>query len=153
MSTRGLTLFVLFSLALPAGANYDAEELKRLITEQQSLFQITEWNGNDQDERWSASSAIKWLSVEINAQMTEVGSPYFSPPQRTAAQERCKAIASLALRLETNEHMKAIENVLTKATQHHQNYSFELNNVRFEAIPRLNGAFVRLFCSVRPLVN
>lgn len=151
MFTRSFTLFTLFSVALPVGANYDAEQLKQLITGRQSLFQITEWRGNDQDKSWSATSAIKWLSVEVNAQMTEVGSPYFNPASRTAAQERCKAIASLALRPETDEHMKAIENVMTKATQHHTNYFFDLNNVRFEAIPKLNGAFVRLFCSVRPL--
>ena len=148
MLVRSILFITLFVFATPYAAAYDAVKIKQLINDEKELFKITKWHGDDEKQQWRADSVIKYLSVEINRKQTKIGSPYFSPTLRKAAQARCTAVASLALGAATEEEKAAITNVMDKATQHHQRKSFELNNVRFEAMPVVKGPFVTLFCSV-----
>ena len=148
---RTILLVMLSFFTVPCVAAYDPLQIKQFINDERELFQIMRWDGSDAAQQWSAESEIKLLTVEINRHQTKIGSPYFSPPLREAAIARCAAVASLALGAETAEDQAAIENVMSKATQHHQRQSFELNNVRFDAIPVVKGAFVTMYCSVTPI--
>ena len=145
---RTILLVMLLLITVPCSAAYDPTQIKQFINDKHALFQIKRWQGSDNTQQWSAESNIKYLTVKINSKQTKIGSPYFSPPLRKVAKARCTAVASLALGAETAEEQAAIARVLKKATQHHQRQSFELNNVRFEAIPVVKGPFVTLYCSV-----
>ena len=149
MRTIFLAMLLLFTV--PCAEAYDPIKIKQFISDERALFQITQWYGSDEAQQWKASSAIKSLSVEINRQQTKISLPYFSPPLREVANARCTAVASLALGVETAEDQAAIARVLSKAMQHHQRKSFELNNVRFDAVPVLKGPFVTMYCSVTPI--
>ena len=148
---RIIFLVMLLLFTVPCAAAYDPMQIKQFINDERALFQVTQWHGSDEAQQWSADSDIKFLSVEINRNQTKIGSPYFSPPLREAAKARCIAVASLALGVATAEEQAAIAKVISKATQQHQRQSFELNNVRFDAIPILKGAFVTMYCSVSPI--
>ena len=149
MRTISLVMFLLFTV--PCVAAYDPVQIKQFISEERALFQIKQWHGSDEAQQWNAESEIKLLTVEINRNQTKIGSPYYSPPLREAAKARCTAVASLALGVATAEEQAAIAKVLSKATQQHQRKTFELNNVRFDAIPILKGPFVTMYCSVTPI--
>jgi len=147
-----ITLPVMLLLfAVPCAAAYDPMQIKQFINDERALFQISQWHGSDEAQQWSAVSEIKLLTVEINRNQTKIGSPFFSPPLREAANARCTAVASLALGVATAEEQAAIENVMNKSMQYHQRQSFELNNVRFDAIPVVKGPFVTMYCSVMPI--
>ena len=148
---RIIFLVMLLLFTVPCAAAYDPMQIKQFINDERALFQVTQWHGSDEAQQWSADSDIKFLSVEINRNQTKIGSPYFSPPLREAAKARCTAVARLALGVATAEEQAAIAKVISKATQQHQRQSFELNNVRFDAIPILKGAFVTMYCSVTPI--
>ena len=148
---RTILLVMLLLFTVPCAAAYDPMQIKQFINDERALFQVKQWHGSDEAQQWSAESEIKLLTVEINRNQTKIGSPYFSPPLRKAAKKRCTAVASLALGVKTAEEQAAIEKVISKATQHHQRKSFELNNVRFDAIPVVKGAFVTMYCSVTPI--
>ena len=148
---RTILLVMLLLFTVPCVAAYDPMQIKRFINDERALFKISRWHGSDEAQQWSAESEIKLLTVEINPNQTKIGSPYFSPPLREAARARCTAVASLALGVSTAEEQTAIAQVINKATQHHQRKSFELNNVRFDAIPVVKGAFVTMYCSVTPI--
>lgn len=150
---RTILLVMLLLFTVPCAAAYDPIQIKQFINDERALFQITQWHGSDEAQQWSADSDIKFLSVEINRNQTKIGSPFFSRPLREAANARCTAVASLALGVATAEEQAAIAKVMSKAMQHHQRQSFELNNVRFDAIPVLKGAFVTMYCSVTPIGN
>ena len=151
MLVRTFLLVILSFSTVPSAAAYDPMQIKQFINDERALFQIARWQGSDEAQQWSAESEIKLLTVEINRNQTKIGSPYFSPPLRKAAIARCTAVASLALGVETAEEQAAIEKVMSKATQHHQRQFYELNNVRFDAIPVVKGAFVTMYCSVTPI--
>ncbi|WP_455218787.1 hypothetical protein [Kaarinaea lacus] len=148
---RTILLIMLLFFTVPCAAAYDPVQIKQFINDERALFQIKRWQGNDEAQQWSAESEIQLLTVEINRNQTKIGSPYFSPPLREEAKARCTAVAIFALGVATAEAQAAIENVLSKATQHHQRQSFELNNVRFDAIPVVKGSFVTMYCSVTPM--
>ena len=148
---RIIFLVMLLLFTMPCAAAYDPMQIKQFINDERALFQVTQWHGSDEAQQWSADSDIKFLSVEINRNQTKIGSPYFSPPLREAAKARCTAVARLALGVATAEEQAAIAKAISKATQQHQRQSFELNNVRFDAIPILKGAFVTMYCSVTPI--
>ncbi len=148
---RTILLVMLLLFTVPGAAAYDPVQLKQFINDERALFQIKRWHGSDEAQQWNAESDIKYLSVEISPDQTKIGSAYFSPPFREAAKARCIAVASLALGVSTAEEQAAIEKVISKATQHHQRRSFELNNVRFDAIPVVKGPFVTMYCSVTPI--
>ena len=148
---RTILLVVLLFFTVPCAAAYDPMQIKQFISDEHALFQITRWHGSDEAQQWSAESEINLLTVEINRDQTRIGSSYFSPPLREAARARCTAVASLALGVVTAEEQAAIEKVISKATQHHQRQSFELNNVRFDAIPVVKGPFVTMYCSITPI--
>jgi len=148
---RIILLVILLIFAVPCAAAYDPMQIKQFINDERALFQIKRWHGSDEAQQWSAESDIKLLTVEINPNQTKIGSPYFSPPLREAAKARCTAVARLALGVTTAEEQAAIARVMSKATQHHQRRSFELNNVRFDAIPVVKGMFVTMYCSVTPI--
>jgi hypothetical protein len=148
---RIIFLVMLLLFTMPCAAAYDPMQIKQFINDERALFQVTQWHGSDEAQQWSADSDIKFLSVEINRNQTKIGSPYFSPPLREAAKARCTAVARLALGVATAEEQAAIAKAISKATQQHQRQSFELNNVRFDAIPILKGAFVTMYCSVSPI--
>jgi hypothetical protein len=148
---RIIFLVMLLLFTMPCAAAYDPMQIKQFINDERALFQVTQWHGSDEAQQWSADSDIKFLSVEINRSQTKIGSPYFSPPLREAAKARCTAVARLALGVATAEEQAAIAKAISKATQQHQRQSFELNNVRFDAIPILKGAFVTMYCSVSPI--
>lgn len=148
---RTILFVMLLIFTLPCAAAYDPLQIKQFINDESELFQIKRWKGSDEKQQWSAESEIKLLSIEVNPDQTKIGSPYFSPPARKAAAARCTAVAGLALGVSSAEEQAAIAKVINKATQHHQRQSFELNNVRFEAIPVMKGAFVTMFCSVTPI--
>jgi hypothetical protein len=148
---RSILLVTLLFLKAPYAAAYDPVQIKQFINDERALFQIAQWHGSDQAQQWSADSDINFLSVEINRNQTKIGSPYFSPPLREAANARCTAVARLALGVTTAEDQAAIEKVMSKAMQYHQRQFFELNNVRFDAIPVVKGPFVTMYCSVMPI--
>lgn len=148
---RIILLVILLIFAVPCAAAYDPMQIKQFINDERALFQITRWHGSDEAQQWNAESEIKLLTVEISSNQTKIGSPYFSPPLREAAKARCTAVARLALGVTTTEEQAAITKVISKATQHHQRRSFELNNVRFDAIPVVKGMFVTMYCSVTPI--
>ena len=145
---RTILSVMLLLFSLPCVAAYDPVKIKQLIDGKRELFKITHWQGSDEEQQWSAKSEIKSLTVEISRSRTKIGSPYFSPPLRAAAKARCTALASLALGVTTAEEQAAIEKAIRKATQHHQRKTFELNNVRFDAVPVVKGMFVTMYCSV-----
>ena len=145
---RTVLLVMLLFFTVPCVAAYDPMQIKQFINDERTLFQIKRWRGSDEAQQWSAESEIKYLTVEINRNQAKIGSPYFSPPLREAAKARCLAVARLALGVTKAEEQTAIERVISKATQHHQRQSFELNNVRFDAIPVVKGPFVTMYCSV-----
>ena len=145
---RTILLVILLFFMVPYAAAYNPMQIKQFISDEHALFHIKHWQGNDEAQQWSAESEIKLLTVEINANQTKIGSSYFSPPLRQEAKARCIALASLALGVSTAEEQAAIENVMIKATQYHRRQSFELNNVRFDAIPVVKGPFVTMYCSV-----
>ena len=148
---RTILFVMLLFFAVPYATAYDPIKIKQLINDERTLFQIARWHGNDEAQQWSAESDIKLLTVEINPNQTKIGSPFFSPPARKASKARCTALASIALGVATTEEQSSIANVINKAMQHHQRKSFELNNVRFDAIPVLKGPFVTMYCSVTPV--
>ena len=148
---RTIMLVTLLLFTVPCVAAYDPMQIKQFISDERALFQIKRWRGNDEAQQWRAESDIKYLTVDISRDQTKVGSPYFSPPLREAAKTRCIAVASLALGVSTAEEQAAIAKVISKATQHHQRQTFELNNVRFDAIPVVKGPFVTMYCSVTPI--
>ena len=148
---RTILLVMLLLLTAPCVAAYDPIKIKQFINDEHVLFQIKRWQGSDEAQQWSAESKIKYLSVEINRDQTKIGSPYFSPPLRKVANARCTAVAGLALGAETAEQQATIARVLKKAMQHHQRQSFELNKVRFEAIPMVKGPFVTMYCTLTPV--
>lgn len=148
MLVRSILLVIFLFIVAPCAAAYDPMQLKQFINDERELFQITRWQGSDEAQQWTAESDIRLLTVEINPNQTKIGSPYFNPPLRKAAKARCAAVASLALGVATAEEQAAIDKVITKATQHHQRKSFELNNVRFDANPVVKGPFVTMYCSV-----
>ena len=148
---RTIYLVMLLLFTVPCVAAYDPMQIKQFISEERELFQITQWHGSDEAHQWSGESEIKLLTVEISRNQTKIGSPYYSPPLREAAKARCTAVASFALGVATDQEQAAIAKVISKATQHHQRRSFELNNVRFDAIPVVKGMFVTMYCSVSPI--
>jgi hypothetical protein len=151
MFVRTIFLAVLSLFSIPSAVAYDVMKIKQFISDEDALFQITQWHGNDEAQQWSADSRIKYLSVEIDPNQTKIGSPYFSPPLREAAKARCMAVARLALGVATAEEKAALASVMDKATQHHRRQSFDLNNVRFEAVPVLKGPFVTMYCLFMPI--
>jgi hypothetical protein len=148
MLVRILLPVTLLFFTLPCAAAYDPMQIKQFINDERALFQIKQWHGNDAAQQWSAESEIELLTVEINPDHTKIGTPYFSPSLRKAAKARCTAVASLALGATTAEEQAAIEAVMDKAKQYHRRQSFEINNVRFDAIPVVEGPFVTMYCSV-----
>ncbi|TPW17317.1 MAG: hypothetical protein FD130_704 [Halothiobacillaceae bacterium] len=150
MLVRCTAFFTLLLLSLPVWSSYDTEALKKIITEQQALFQVTGWQTDAQQQSWTAITTLKWVTITLNTQGTEITSPYINATQVKAARERCLAIASPALQLTTDEQRTTLQALMKKATQHHAVHSMVLNRVKFEVVPKLVGSFVRLFCSVKP---
>ena len=140
--------FVISIFTVPNVAAYEPAKIKQYISDERALFQIKQWKGSDEAQKWRAESEIKLLSVEINPNQTKIGSPYFNPPTRKAAKARCTALANFVLGVTTAEERAAIEKVINKATQHHQRKFVELNNVRFDAKPIVKGMFVTMYCSI-----
>ena len=148
MFVRTILLAILLFFMVPYAAAYDPMQIKQFISDERALFYIKHWQGNDEAQQWSAESDIQLLTIEVNPTQTKIGSPYFSPPLRKEAKARCTALASLALGVSMAEEQAAIEKVMIKATQYHRRQSYELNNVRFDAIPVVKGPFVTMYCSV-----
>lgn len=148
---RAIFLVMFLFVALPCVAAYDPMKIKQFINDEQALYKIKRWQGSDESQQWSGESEIKLLSVEINPEQTKIGSPYFSPSLRRTAGARCTAMANLALGATKAEEQAAIEKVMSKATQYHRRQSFELNNVRFVAVPVVKNQFVTMYCSVMPI--
>jgi hypothetical protein len=151
MLVRTIVLVMLWLFGVPCAAAYDPMKIKQFINNERALFKVKKWQGSDEAQQWTAQSEIKLLSVEIDRHQTKIGSPYFNPPLREAAKARCIALASLALGVVTAKDQATIAKVINKATQHHRRQSFELNNVRFDALPVLKGPFVTMYCSVTPI--
>ena len=60
---RIIWFILLFFFALPYAAAYDPENIKKLISDEQELFKIKQWYGDDETQQWHADSVIKYLSV------------------------------------------------------------------------------------------
>lgn len=148
---RSVLFVMVWFMGVPYAAAYEPAKIKQFINNERTLFQISQWQGSDEAQQWSAKSDIKLLTVEINDQHTKIGSPYFSPPLREKAKARCTALASMVLGATTAEEQAAIGEVINKATQHHRRQSYELNNVRFDAIPVVEGPYVTMYCSLTPV--
>ena len=144
-------LVLIMALTIPqiVFAEYDPEKLKQMISDNQELFHVSDWQRDKSTQTWNAKTTKKWMSIAINDQQTEIISPFINPKQIAVAKKRCLELATTAMSLENPQEKKSISKLLDRATQHHNLKHSEKNNVRFEVRPKLVGAFVRLFCRVK----
>lgn len=146
--------FMFFTLLVPHAAfsDYEPQTIKNAVSDNPELFPISNWQQSADGGTWIATTTQKWLEITVNADQTEVISPYINAQHIEAAKARCSALAHSALAIESDMDSQALDKLIEDASQHHKLKSFELNNVRFEVMPKLVGAFVKLFCVVKPAV-
>lgn len=148
LSLRILSFTLLF-LPEIALSNYDPEKIKETISNNQELFAVSDWQQGADKTSWIATSTQKWLSITVGQDRTEIASPFINAKQITAAKARCLSLAKTGLQLESEEEHKKIMKLIKNASQHYRPKFLKKNNARFEVAPKVVGAFVKLFCTVK----
>ncbi len=141
-----IRLFILASLFVStgAGATYNAASIMREADSQKMLFQVSGWSMVTEGHK--AQSPLMWFSLIVGPKATVVTSPYINIKQKRDAQTRCEALASHILK-PNNEQEIELANVIRRSTQFHMPRSIDMNGVRFDIAPTMEGVYVKLICT------
>ncbi len=129
-------------------ANYDPEKIKNTISNNPEIFQVSDWD--KQGTTWNAITSQRWMSISISQQQSELISPYLNAKQVAKSKARCLTLAVSGLSIDSEQDKDHVLELINASSQHHRLKYLDMNGARFEVSPKLVGAFVRLFCTVKP---
>jgi len=143
-------LIVLISIFLPQQllASYEPEKIKNTVTNNPDIFLVSDWK--EEGTTWHAITSQKWMSISISNKQSQLISPYLNAKQIAESKTRCLTLAVSGLSIASDKDKKRVLKLIDTSTQHHRLKSLEMNGARLEVSPKLVGAFVRLFCVVKP---
>lgn len=145
---RSLLLSLLL-LPMLASANYETTRIKETLSKHQQAFQIQSWHTHPQTGQHTAISSLKGLSIVINKRQSVLSEPFVNSKMYGPAKKRCTHFGEIGLNVYSDTELLKVSETVAKATRRHALSHTEINGVRFEVLPKLEGAFVKLICRIK----
>jgi len=143
--TRILTALLLLS-PIQAWCAYDADEIKENISNNPTLFKVTEWKTSDNNS-WHATTSLKRVKISVNKDKAKFIAPFINPKQMKTGKSLCEEFGAIATKSIDKASRDLIKETIRKATTRHRIVFITLNDVKFSVIPKLIGVVVSLHCS------